>query len=319
MKEQAQIEGVRKWFGDDFVSLQAETMAAIAGHLGAFGAQFIVEGCEVAGTTVSAGLVALDHEDGFKICRLAASTGLTFPCYLKVMKTEETRAYLDGAIKPVSYIYTAVISATNDGGYLELKADGSTPRFVDVIQDANHRFLTDAEKSNYAGQGAAALNTIRGGVAEAFNTLEKLRADLQAKINLIDVVNAQEIYNNIRGEVDAAYDTLEEMKAYVDSLSYLPEYMGSVTLTGSEIDFAGKPIVRKTMAADTIFTAVNLIENKSMTMILDGGFIPTFPLYFQESSGSDSYNGASKSLVQMLCTNSTPGSEEVWFQIVNKK
>jgi DNA-binding Lrp family transcriptional regulator len=313
MKEQIQNTGVRKWFGDDFISIQAETMAAIAGLLGAFGAQFIVEDCVVAGTTVSAGLVALNHEDGFKICRLQAATGLTFPCYLKVVKTEETRAYLDGATKPVAYTYTAVISATNEGGYLELKADGSTPRFTDVIQDANHRFVTDAEKLEYSGQSAAALTAIRGGVVEAYNTLEKLRADLQAKLDVIDVTNAQEIYATIRGEVDAAYDTLEEMKAYIDNLSYLPEYMGSATLANGVIDFAGKPILRKEMVADTAFTATNLIENKSMTLRLTGGFTPSWPAYFKRITGV--YDGSAVNLVQMLCTNSTVGSEEVWFTI----
>jgi hypothetical protein len=290
MKKLIQNSGVRKWYGDEWIAIQDEANAVIEGHFGAYGQQFILSGCIVAGTDVSAGLIALNHADGFKICRLEASEGLTFPCYLKVAKTEETRLYLDGATKPVSATYTAELSATNEGGYLELKADNSTPRFTDAIQDAAHRFCSDTEKTSYAGQAASAISTIRGGVADAYNTLEKLRALIPAESNL------------------EALET--ELRGYIDGLTYLPTFSGTSNLSTNVIDWTGTPERTKTLSAAAELDASNLIVGKTIGLKVSGAYALTFTAKFKKIAGSRDYSQTRENYIH-----ATGGSEEIIYTI----
>lgn len=319
MKELVQQTGVRKWFGDEWVIIQDEMLAVIEGHFGGYAKQFIVTGCVVTGANVSAGIVGLNHADGFKLCRFSGAVGMAFPTYIKAVKSEETRLYLDGNVKPVADIYSAELSQTNDAGYLELKQDNTTPRFTDIIQDATHRFVTDTEKTSYAGQAAAALSTIRGSITASLNTLEKLRAYLEGKIDA-GGIGPSAIYATIRGGVSAEYDTLHKLLTYTSTmevawsqLTNVPEFQGSATLAAANIDFSGKPILRKTLTANAAITATNLLENKTITLLASGNFALTFPVAWKRISGS--YNGSVMNLVQMLCTNATVGSEEIWYSI----
>ena len=76
MKQQIQENGVRKWFGDDFIALQDELIEAMTAIFADHG-NFIISGCTVAdlGATwqVDAGIVLLrdDAGDNPKICRYA--------------------------------------------------------------------------------------------------------------------------------------------------------------------------------------------------------------------------------------------------------
>lgn len=317
MKKLVQNTGVRKWYGDEWITIQDELNAVIEGHFGTFAAQFILSGGVVTDTSVSAGLIFLNHADGFKVCRLAAAVDLVFPCYLKPVKTEQTRLYLDGATKPVSYTYSAEISATNEGGYLELKADNTTPRFTDVIQDATHRFVTDTEKATYAGQAASAVNTIRGGIAESLDTLEKLRASVQAAFdNLPETVGVETIYATLRGNVDEALDTMEEIVAYIDGLSYLPEYQGKAELAGATIDWTGKPELYKQLLEDTLVDANNLIVGKTIGLKASGAFNLTFTSKFKKAFGSPDPNPGSINYIQMKCIDDTSGSEIIIYSVI---
>jgi hypothetical protein len=313
MKKLIQNSGVRKWYGDEWIAIQDEANAVIEGHLGASGMQFISSGVTVDGTDVSSGLVGLIHADGFKICRLTAATGLTFPCYLKVTKTEETRLYLDGATKAVSATYAAEISATNEGGYLELKADNSTPRYTDVLQDAAHRFCSDSEKTSYAGQGAAAITALRDGVADACNTLKKLKEYTE---NLYpDPVDIDALKLELRGNVDEALNTMEEIVGYIDGLTYLPTFEGTSDLANATIDWTGTPERTKTLTADTAIDASNLIVGKTIGLKVTGNFNLTFSAKFTKVTGSPNPTAGATNYIQMKCLNDTVGSASIIYLV----
>jgi len=174
MKKQVQQPGVRKWFGDDWISMQDEMYAVLDGFYGDYGQQFILSGCAVNGNNISAGIVGLIDGSGFHLCRFAGIQGVAWPVYLYPAKITETRAYLDNQVKPVSETWTVGTSNQDEGGYFQLKQDGTSARFFDAIQTANRRFVTDAEKTGYAAQASAAITTIRGGVAANYDTMAKI-------------------------------------------------------------------------------------------------------------------------------------------------
>lgn len=157
MKRHVQNVGVRKWAGGDLVELQAETLKALDGFFARYGA-CVLNGCDITqkgGTfEVSAGLVVLKgrgHQDqeAAMIVPFEGVQGVSLPLYLTLAYTVREREYADGRVKPVAYDYHARAStvAPADGiPYLALTTD-AVPRFVDVLQDAKHRFLTDAERA----------------------------------------------------------------------------------------------------------------------------------------------------------------------------
>lgn len=306
MKKLVQNSGVRKWYGDEWITIQDEANAAIEGYFGSFGQQYILAGCEVSGADVDEGMVVLNHADGIKVCRLSSATGLAFPCFLKVTKTEETRLYLDGAVKPIAYTYVAEISATNDGGYLELKADNTTPRFADALQDASHRMLTDAEKSNYAGQASSAIATLRDNVATAYNTLAKLKNDYQTQINNLPAsVSVEVIYATIRGGVAETLDTLQKVINYVDGLTYFPTFMGTSEQATAVIDWQGTPERTMVVAAPTQFDGSNLIVGKTIGLKVSGAYAITFAAKFKKILGSPDPSLTLVNYIQMKCISAT--------------
>ncbi len=174
MKKQVQQTGVRKWFGDDFVSIQDELFEVLDSFFGSYGQQFILSGCIVNGNDISAGIVGLIDGEGFHLCSFSGVQGTAWPVYFYPSKVTENRAYLDNQVKPVSESWTVATSGNNPGGYLQFKQDGTSARFFDAIQTVNRRFVTDAEKATYNGQAASAINTVRGGVAAGYDTLAKI-------------------------------------------------------------------------------------------------------------------------------------------------
>jgi hypothetical protein len=296
MKKLVQNTGVRKWYGDEWITIQDEANAVIEGFLGHYGTPFILSGCGVDGTTIAPGIVGLIHADGFKLCRFAGTTGLTFPIYLKPIKTEHTGQYLDGATKPIAYTYAAETSDITGSGYLEIKADDSAPRFNDIIQDASHRMVSDVEKANYAGQAASAITAIRGGVAETYNTLEKLSAALPDSANLQLLAAA--------------------LLSYIDGLSYFPVYRGRSALVGNIINWLNStPEVYKTIDTPTELNAENLVEGKTIGALISGDAELTFSDKFKQAFGSPNYSRTSLNYIQMKCLNATPGSEFILYSI----
>jgi hypothetical protein len=184
MRRQVQQTGVRKWFGDDWLAIQDELLAVLEGFFGSYGQQFVVSGCEVSGNDIGPGIVGLIGASGFRLCRFAGAQGVSWPVYVYPDKVVENRVYLDNQPKPVAETWTAAISGSNPGGYLQIKQDGTTARFFDAIQTASRRFVTDAEKTAYAAQASNAIAAIRNGVSQDYDTLLKIAAALAAKAPL---------------------------------------------------------------------------------------------------------------------------------------
>lgn len=166
MKRQVQYAGVKKWAGSDIVECQSQPLEAIDRFFGQYGPH-ILQGCEVTlsgdRAEISAGLVALEGKDAEgnnvrMVVPFEGVTGTVLPVYLTLSHTVRERPYVDGSVKPVAYDYKAVASAVKPDEstpYLEITAAGGL-RFTDVVQDAEHRFITDVERTKWnAAQGNA--------------------------------------------------------------------------------------------------------------------------------------------------------------------
>ncbi|MBY0244516.1 MAG: hypothetical protein K2Q03_03575 [Sphingobacteriaceae bacterium] len=149
MKEHIQSTGVRKWYANDLLELQSETLLAVQQFFGNFG-NHIISGCNISNNTISDGLVAISHEDGFKVAKLTATNITSFPAYIIIAKNVINRDYQDTTVKPIVNHYEAKIVYTiPTSGYILLKADNSAIRFLDAIQNPNYRMTSDLEKSNW--------------------------------------------------------------------------------------------------------------------------------------------------------------------------
>mgnify|MGYP003252301678 CR=1 FL=1 len=180
MKRQVQYAGVKKWAGSDIVECQSQPLEAIDRFFGQYGPH-ILQGCEVTlsgdRAEISAGLVALEGKDveGNNVRMVVPFEGVTgtvLPVYLTLSHTVRERPYVDGSVKPVAYDYKAVAAAVKPAEstpYLEITAAGGR-RFSDVVQDAGHRFITDAERTKWNEAQSAAENHADSVAAEAEET-----------------------------------------------------------------------------------------------------------------------------------------------------
>lgn len=162
MKRHTQTTGVRNWYGGDFIDLQAETLKVLDSFFVQYGT-FVISGCRVAGAAspgkydISSGLVALqgNDPDGNAVNIVAPFAGIaatTLPVYLTLACEVVRSVYKDGAVKPVAYNYK--VAASNVPPVVPHLAVTSPAvvRFVDVIQDSAHRFVTDAERAVWNGK-----------------------------------------------------------------------------------------------------------------------------------------------------------------------
>lgn len=156
MKRHTQQPGIRQWAGEDLLELQSEPLKALDGFFEEYG-PCVIKGCHLTDNgdstyNLSPGLVALAGTDAagaatFKVVPFSGIDAMPLPIYLTLIHSVVERPYINGQVKPIAYDYRAGVSAIrpDSGEYLELSAD-SIPRFVDVIQNAEHRFFTDAER-----------------------------------------------------------------------------------------------------------------------------------------------------------------------------
>lgn len=169
MREQVQKTGVRKWAGQDLVDLQHEPLVAITAFFEEYGS-CIIRGCDVIPTgstySVTPGMVALEGTDQngqptFKVAPFAGVDGVTLPVYLTLTYSIIERPYADLKVKPIAYDFRAAATGVKptDKPYLEVGVAGGKS-FVDAIQDAKHRFLTDTERSKLTGIEANANNYV---------------------------------------------------------------------------------------------------------------------------------------------------------------
>lgn len=163
MKRHFQTVGVRNWAGDDLVELQSEPLAALDAFFSEYG-PCILQGCEItesadgAGTfDIAPGLVVLEADnqaDGTHramVMPFPGAAGVALPLYLIPAVETLTDVYANGKSKPVAYAYTAQAAGVDPGEavpHLTLIADGGN-RFVDAVQDASHRFISDDERARW--------------------------------------------------------------------------------------------------------------------------------------------------------------------------
>ena len=159
MKRHVQLPGIRLWAGEDWLEIQDETLSVLDGFFGQYGT-YILEGCRITGEdenrTVSPGLVVLagknsEGKDTVMVARFAGAENVALPLYLTLANRVEVRDYEDDVERPVAYEYYAEASAEEPAeGVTFLLLNEKTPRFVDVIQDEEHRFLTAKQIADLA-------------------------------------------------------------------------------------------------------------------------------------------------------------------------
>lgn len=160
MKRHVQQQGVRQWAGDDLIELQAEPLKAVDGFFKEYGS-CILQGCDITAKgknayDISAGLIALsgldvDGKPAFKVVPFSGITNVVLPVFFTLNYSVVTRPYEDNKVKPIAYDYRASVSTVRPSGdYLEL-SESHNIRFVDVIQNSSHRFMTDAERTKMNG------------------------------------------------------------------------------------------------------------------------------------------------------------------------
>lgn len=144
MKRLLQLIGIRKWSGEDLVSLQAEPLKTIDAFFATYG-NSIFNGCEVTPAAdnvynITPGFVALqgkdqDNQDTFKVAPFPGLENVALPVYLTLSYNVIEKEYVDGKVKPAAYDYHATASSIRpeDGTpYLEITATGGR-RFIDAV------------------------------------------------------------------------------------------------------------------------------------------------------------------------------------------
>lgn len=192
MKRLLQLIGIRKWSGEDLISLQAEPLKTIDAFFAEYG-NCIFNGCEVSaapGNTfnIAPGFVALqgkdqNNQDTFKVAPFAGLENATLPVYLTLSYNVIEKEYVDGKVKPVAYDYYAAVSSVRptDVPYLEITASGGR-RFIDAIgitrkldQTGNGRDVTVTFNPAAGRENVSSgdkLTTILGKVARWFTDLK---------------------------------------------------------------------------------------------------------------------------------------------------
>lgn len=193
MKRLLQLIGIRKWSGEDLVSLQAEPLKTIDAFFAEYG-NSIFNGCEVSETAPNAynitpGFVALqgkdqDNRDTFKVAPFSGLENTALPVYLTLAYNVIEKEYVDGKVKPAAYDYYAAASSIcpEDGTpYLEITAAGGR-RFIDAVgitrkldktgngKDVTVTFAQAADRTNV--QTGDKLTTILGKIARWFSDLK---------------------------------------------------------------------------------------------------------------------------------------------------
>lgn len=219
MKRQTQQTGVRKYFGDDLVSLQSEPLRALDAIFTATGA-CVISGCEVAASgdkfDVAPGIVALHAtdrataSDHIMVMPFAGVKDVVLPIYLVAECDVVERVYGDGRVKPISYNYFAAASGVKPAAApsLEVGADGAM-RFADAMQAAMAEYasVTADEKASWNAKESAA-----GAQAKADAAL--IAAKSYADNSLISAKGyADSAIAALVNGSPAALDTLRELAA----------------------------------------------------------------------------------------------------------
>lgn len=129
MKRQVQYPGVRKWSGDDLLSLQSEPLSVADKFFSQFG-NCIICGCELTDGKLSAGLVSIG---GMTVPFPGASVEV-FPVYLVTAEKHVQREYADDVVRDIAVEYSAkVVTAEPEGECIVITEEG-TASFFDMIE-----------------------------------------------------------------------------------------------------------------------------------------------------------------------------------------
>ena len=144
MREQRLLTGGKRWHGTDLIDLQMETLVPLQKFFEPYG-NVVIFGCDITNSggsyTLNEGWIGCKHADGYKIAKLTA-VGLggspTYPMYLKIDKTQETKLYDSGATLLSVEVYTATMTTTLPGAGLYLTilnggASGKATQWKDVL------------------------------------------------------------------------------------------------------------------------------------------------------------------------------------------
>jgi hypothetical protein len=120
MKEVNFTTGGRRWHGTDFVLLQKENLDILQGFFSTYGI-CVVQGCTVSSTvntwSISAGLICINTNDGYKIARFPGVSNLSsLAGYIAIVKTTNTKLYDNGTTALANYSYDAAYYASLPGG-----------------------------------------------------------------------------------------------------------------------------------------------------------------------------------------------------------
>ncbi len=166
MRRQVQQRGERDWGGEDLLDLQQEPLEAID----AFFAEYepcVIRGCAITANgsnfDIASGYLSLKgiNHDGNSVQMVVPFDGITnttLPVYFALSYTTVTDTYGDGAVKPIAYEYNAVATTTKPSGECLELSQSAKVYFVDVIQDTDHRFMTDTERNKLSGIATGATN-----------------------------------------------------------------------------------------------------------------------------------------------------------------
>lgn len=114
MKEYINELGGRPWYGSELADLEAQPLEAIQTFFKRYGT-CVLQGCAITANggnwDIAAGLVAINHADGFKVAKFAGATNIALPGYLSIDKDVEQALYESTSNEDAVYDYTAVFTA----------------------------------------------------------------------------------------------------------------------------------------------------------------------------------------------------------------
>ena len=262
MKRHIHQPGVRDYFGQDFVELQAEPLKVLDAFFGAYPA-CIIKGCEITqnadGTyNVGAGLVSLEatnpetEQQSKHVMPFEGTQNVALPIYITSEVTVVTRVYNDGKSKPISHNYNAVASGVEPLG-AHIVVNDNPVRFVDAVQDPTHQFITDDDRTKWnALQGAitTAVSTLQTAINDGDNaTLNSAQSDAQTKAT--KALNDAKGYTNTKLAefVASAPDTLNTLNELAAALGDDPNFSTTVM---SEIGKRATITAMNTALANTL-------------------------------------------------------------------
>lgn len=259
MKRYMQKPGILPWAGDYFIELQREPLRAFEAFLQSIG-PCVISGCEVTANSngtynIAPGFVALPGIDrgimgDGNTQRIMAMpfegvNGVAMPLYLIPSVTDTNRVYNDGVSKPIAYSYKAVTSTTtSENGYITMTAQGG-PSWRDMMQDATHRLVSDAEKKTWndkAERDGTYPNMTVGTASEAEKALQDaegnnipatyLKQNGDASNTTVKFTQASDRGNIISGE---------GLKIIFGKIKKWLADLKTVAFTGAYSDLSGAP------------------------------------------------------------------------------